>query len=93
MDAIYPDAGDDPNPRCKRCDGAKRGKPLLGLTFIENMTCKGLECTGGTILDPNSGTYYNANMTVSPDGQRLTVRGYIGLSIFGQSQTWNRVRQ
>ena len=45
----------------------------------------------GTILDPETGKIYHANMHLSPDGSKLTVRGYIGLSIFGRSQTWNRV--
>ena len=34
--------------------------------------------------------FTSANMHLSPDGTKLTVRGYIGLSIFGRSQTWNR---
>jgi uncharacterized protein (DUF2147 family) len=51
----------------------------------------GLDYDGGTILDPGSGKVYSASMTLSPDGTTLTVRGYLGLSIFGASQTWTRV--
>src|SRR6185295_4037534 len=42
-------------------------------------------------LNPETGKIYNAKMSLSPDGKRLTVRGFIGLSIFGRSQTWTRV--
>ena len=62
------------------------------MTFIERMTQAGLDYDGGTILDPETGNIYSASMRLSPDGTTLTVRGYLGLSIFGRSQTWNRVQ-
>jgi len=88
---LYPDPGEDPNPLCHKCPGAQRGKPILGLTFIEGMRRSGLAYESGTILDPEAGTVYSASMELSRDGNTLTVRGYVGLPIFGQSQTWKRV--
>jgi uncharacterized protein (DUF2147 family) len=84
--------GEDPNPLCHKCPGSRKGKPLLGLVFIEGMRRSGLEYEGGTILDPDTGEAYSANMQLSRDGNTLTVRGYVGISLFGQSQTWKRVR-
>jgi Uncharacterized protein conserved in bacteria (DUF2147) len=89
---LFPDPGDDPNPLCHQCPGIERDKPILGLTFIQGMRRSGLVYEGGTILDPDSGTLYSANMQLSPDGNTLTVRGYVGISLFGQNQTWKRVQ-
>jgi uncharacterized protein (DUF2147 family) len=89
---LFPDPGDDPNPLCNNCPGSQRGKPFLGLVFIDGMKRSGLEYDGGTILDPETGTVYSADMKLSRDGNTLTVRGYVGIRLFGQSQTWKRVQ-
>jgi uncharacterized protein (DUF2147 family) len=92
LSRLFLDPAADPNPICTECLGDKHNQPLLGLTFIERMTQAGLDYDGGTILDPETGNIYSASMRLSPDGTTLTVRGYLGLSIFGRSQTWNRVQ-
>jgi len=90
LSRLFPEPGDDPNPVCENCPGAKHNRPVLGLVFIEGMKQSGLDYDGGTILDPETGKTYIAKMSLSPDGKKLTVRGYLGLSIFGRSQTWTR---
>jgi uncharacterized protein (DUF2147 family) len=92
LSQLFPEPGDDPNPTCTECSGNKHNLPILGLVFIEGMKQSGLDYEGGTILDPETGKTYHASMHLSPDGTKLTVRGYIGLEIFGRSQTWNRVQ-
>jgi len=91
LSQLFLEPGDDPNPICTECQGDKHNLPILGLVFIEGMKQSGLDYEDGTILDPETGKIYHANMHLSSDGSKLTVRGYIGLSIFGKSQTWNRV--
>ena len=91
LSKLFLDPGDDPNPVCVKCPGDKLNQPILGLTFIEGMKQSGLDYADGTILDPETGDIYHAKMTLSPDGNELNVRGYVGLSIFGRSQTWTRV--
>lgn len=91
LSRLFLDPGDDPNPICKDCPGDRRNQPLLGLMFIEGMKPSGLDYEGGTILDPETGSLYSASMHLSPDGSKLTVRGYLGWSIFGKSLTWTRV--
>jgi len=91
LSKLFLDPADDPNPVCVKCPGDKLNQPILGLTFIEGMKQSGLDYADGTILDPETGDIYHAKMTLSPDGNELNVRGYVGLSIFGRSQTWTRV--
>ena len=42
------------------------------------------------VLDPLSGKIYKGKVKVSEDGRRLTMRGYVGISALGRSQTWVR---
>jgi uncharacterized protein (DUF2147 family) len=90
LSRLFLDPGDDPNPVCAKCPNDKLNQPMLGLVFIQGMKRSGLDYEGGTILDPDTGSVYQAEMSLSPNGAELNVRGYLGLSIFGRSQTWTR---
>jgi uncharacterized protein (DUF2147 family) len=83
--------GEKPNPICTKCPGEQKNQPSLGLTLIKGMQRKGRHYENGTILDPRDGSIYQARMELSPDGQRLMVRGYLGIELFGQSQIWRRL--
>jgi len=87
----FPKPGDPVNPLCTRCPGDQKNQPSVGLTLIKGMQRKGLSFTNGSILDPRDGSIYNARMDLSPDGQRLMMRGYLGIEMFGQTQTWRRL--
>jgi uncharacterized protein (DUF2147 family) len=63
---------------------------MLGLIIIRNMRHTGDEYSGGDILDPDSGSVYRCKMHVE-GGTRLVVRGYIGFSLLGRNQTWQRL--
>jgi uncharacterized protein (DUF2147 family) len=82
---------EDPNPTCTKCTGDQKNTPWLGLTIIKGMVRKGLEYEKGTILDPSAGNLWSALMHLSPDGQDLTVHGYVGLPVFGKDQNWKRL--
>ncbi len=45
---------------------------------------------GGDILDPNNGKVYKRKLKLIDNGSKLEVRGYIGISLLGRTQTWIR---
>src|SRR5881227_1328836 len=81
---IFFKPGEDENWVCSKCEGAERNAPVLGLTLIKGMRRNGSEYENGTIMDPRDGSVYRALMRVSPDGQKLEMRGYLGISLFGR---------
>ena len=83
----------DPNDAakvCSKCSDDRKGKPLIGLEIIRSMRQNGREWDGGRVLDPETGSIYQGEMHTEDGGKKLVLRGYIGISLFGRSQTWLR---
>lgn len=73
---------DDDNP-----DPAKRNQPLMGLVVLKDFKYEGDNVyTGGTIYDPKNGKTYSCKMTLK--GDKLDVRGYVGISLLGRTAVW-----
>ena len=78
------------NATCDECPGSDKGKPIMGIVIIKGLEKDGDEYNGGTIMDPNNGKVYKCYIEL--DGaNKLDVRGYIGFSLLGRTQTWTRV--
>ncbi|WP_345089412.1 DUF2147 domain-containing protein [Flavobacterium chungnamense] len=77
--------------KCTLCQGTDKDKPIMGLIFIKGLTKDVDEYSGGKILDPKNGKLYKCYITLEGD-DKLKVRGYIGISLFGRTQYWKRVK-
>jgi uncharacterized protein (DUF2147 family) len=77
----------NPNP-------ALRTRKLVGLDILSGFSCEGdNDWSGGTIYDPNNGKTYKCLLALDDDGKdknKLRVRGYIGVSLFGRTDIWTR---
>ncbi len=74
---------------CSKCPGNFKNKKILGLTFLYGLSKQGKNVWGGgQILDPKTGKIYRAKITLR--GNKLYVRGYMGISLLGRTQVWVR---
>lgn len=77
---------------CTLCTDERRGKPLRGMVIMRNLKAEGDDYVDGDILDPDNGTVYRCRLRLAEGGRALVVRGYVGISLFGRSQTWERLQ-
>lgn len=77
---------DEHNP-----DANLRGQPLCGLPIMWGFKRQNeRNWIDGTIYKADEGDHYSATLQMLPSGNML-VRGYVGVPLFGKSQTWTKV--
>lgn len=90
----FPGPNESINDVCSLCQGERHNKRILGMVVMENLKQNindTKEWAGGEILDPKTGKSYHCKLQVVDNGQKLKVRGYMGLPLFGRSQTWIKI--
>jgi uncharacterized protein (DUF2147 family) len=80
--------GVDPKALCVACTGDLKDKPVVGLRFLWGVKKEGDDWEGGSILDPDTGKVYKCTLTL--EGDKLQVRAFLGMSLFGRTQLWLR---
>ena len=75
----------------KNPEESLRSKPILGLEILKNFVFEDGKWTDGKIYDPKSGKTYSCNMTMKGNDV-LNMRGYVGISLIGRSETWKRIK-
>ena len=88
---VTPRPGYTAKETCVNCPAPYTDKPILGMDVLKGLKpAAGSNFTQGKIIDPLSGHIYSMKAKLSPNGKRLTLRGYVGVSALGRSQTWIR---
>ena len=81
----------NPDATCSAdCPGSRANKSVLNMTIMWGFKKTGDNQWEGKILDPEDGSIYNC--IVRREGSLLKVRGYIGISLVGRTQTWKLVQ-
>jgi uncharacterized protein (DUF2147 family) len=81
--------GYTPRETCVNCPAPYTDKPILGLDILTGLKSSGEnQFVNAKVLDPLNGKIYSGKAKLSPNGKRLTLRGYVGVSALGRSQTW-----
>ena len=73
----------NPNPK-------KQKENILGLEIIKNLEFSKKEWNKGTIYDPKTGKTYKLYAKIKD--KKLHLRGYVGVSLIGRTNTWTRVK-
>jgi len=79
-----------PGTLCAKCPGDLKDQPVLGMVVLRNFQPQDGIWADGTVVDPDNGKEYKGKIwTVGND--KLHMRGYLGFSLLGRTQTWTRL--
>lgn len=82
------DASGNLHKDTKNPDKKMRDQPILGITLVSDFVFERGKWTDGKIYDPDNGKTYDCYMKLK--GDKLEVRGYVGVSLFGRTVVWTR---
>lgn len=91
IDKLFRNADEDQNPKCDKCSGDKKDQLILGMQILNGLKKDSdTKWEDGEILDPKNGKTYSCKVELVEDGKKLKVRGFIGFSLLGRTQMWER---
>jgi uncharacterized protein (DUF2147 family) len=75
-------------------DDKLKTQPVLNLVFLNNFKEDepGKEWSDGTVYDPHNGKTYKGKIYYRPETDTLELRGYVGIPLFGRTETWTRLK-
>lgn len=85
----YPEANGGPRLDKNNPDKNKQSQRIVGLVILKDFRFENEGWNDGSIYDPESGKTYKCKLSLKDNGT-LNVRGYIGISLFGRTETWVR---
>ena len=80
---------EDQGKLCEKCKGENKNKPIAGLVIVKDLSLEKDTWEDGTIMDPKSGKVYDCYLSLEAPNV-LKVRGFLGFSLLGRTQTWKR---
>lgn len=82
--------GGKPKNDRKNPEPKLRSRPIAGITIMMNFDYSGDKLwEGGRVYDPESGNTYRGKMSLTATN-RLELRGYVGVPLFGRTEVWTR---
>jgi len=82
--------GRTPKDVCDKCSGEYKNQLILGMMLMRNFHAEGDDWVDGTVVDPENGKEYKGKIwAVGTD--KLKMRGYIGISLLGRTESWVRL--
>jgi uncharacterized protein (DUF2147 family) len=71
-------------------DARLKNREIVGSVILKDFTFTGSSWEKGTIYDPHSGKTYDCILKVKDNNQKLEIRGFVGMAMFGRTSTWSR---
>ena len=87
---LFREPGEEANPRCTKCSGARKNKPVIGMKIVNGLSLDDDVWSGGQVLDPKNGKTYRCKLWVEGGGKKIKLRGYV--AFFYRTQYWYRVK-
>jgi uncharacterized protein (DUF2147 family) len=82
--------GRTPNTVCDKCSGEYKNQLVLGMVVVRDFHPDGDDWVDGTVVDPDNGKEYKGKIWAEGN-DNLKMRGYIGISLLGRTESWVRI--